>query len=323
MTDIILLPEESNLPSNQGVLTPQDIVDKFIAAQDSKIQTRKTYRFWLSYYLEWTQKTGVVIQQAQTPDIVRYKDYLQSSGKSQYTGKCLFGVVCKFYKWLYNQGVYPRNIVADLKPIKTSKGYKKKGLTAEQVGELLDWSKKNQTLRDYAIITLFCYTGLREMSVEAANIEDIKDFAGKRTLYYLSKGHTAKDKHVILIDDAWKPLSEYLTKRGAYNPGDPMFLSESKINGGNRLNKRTLITICREALDAIGLYKKDKYSPHSLRHSCGQNLVRAGATLEEVQWILGHEDPKTTKIYIDYIEDERRAVNAAENLLGGFFKKKE
>jgi site-specific recombinase XerD len=325
MTDIIVIPsEDSNLPSKPNILTAQDIVERFIADQSVKKESRKTYKFWLSYYLDWIQDTQIVISQATRADVIKYKEYLENrKDLSRHSSQSLFQVVCKLYKWFHNNGVYPINIVADMKPIKTSKGFKKKGLSPEQVGDLLEWSQKNQTLRNFAIISLFCYTGLREMSVEAASIEDIKDFAGKRTLYYLSKGHVEKDKHVVLIDEAWKPLSEYLATRKAFRQEDPLFTSESKVNGGGRLSKRTLITICREALDAIGLYEKDGYTPHSLRHSCGQNLLRAGATLEEVQWILGHADIKTTQIYVRYIEDERRAQNAPEQLLGGFFKKKQ
>ncbi len=43
--------------------------------------------------------------------------------------------------------------------------------------------------------------------------------------------------------------------------------------------------------------KPRKLSAHSLRHTAGTLAMRAGATLRQVQDLLGHTDPKTTMIY--------------------------
>jgi integrase len=46
---------------------------------------------------------------------------------------------------------------------------------------------------------------------------------------------------------------------------------------------------------------------HDLRHSCASLLWSQGVPLEQIQDILGHADPRTTKlIYIDVAEELQR-----------------
>jgi integrase len=48
---------------------------------------------------------------------------------------------------------------------------------------------------------------------------------------------------------------------------------------------------------------------HDLRRSCASLLWSQGVPLEQIQDILGHEDPRTTKtIYVDVAEDLQRGA---------------
>jgi integrase len=48
---------------------------------------------------------------------------------------------------------------------------------------------------------------------------------------------------------------------------------------------------------------------HDLRHSCASLLWSQGVPLEQIQDILGHEDPRTTKtIYVDVAEELQRGA---------------
>ena len=304
------------------VKSESEIVALFLSEISVKEKSKRAYRNWINYYINWAKSNNIYIGNATRSDLIKYGEFLnKESGLSKSSVGSYLVIIRKLYAWFHANGAYQANIGIGIRSPKIGKEFKKRGLNSEQVSKLLDWSQSNQSLRDYAIICLFAYTGLREMSVAAANIDDIKELADNRVIYYLSKGHDEKDKHVVLIDEVWLPIEKYLHQKGIIQIFTPLFTSESKINKGKRLNTRTLINIVREALDAIGLYSQDKYYPHSLRHSCGQNLLRAGATIEQVQWILGHEDISTTMTYVKYIEDERRSQNAPERLLSGFFKR--
>lgn len=48
------------------------------------------------------------------------------------------------------------------------------------------------------------------------------------------------------------------------------------------------------------------FKPHALRHTFACELAAGGAELGEVQRLLGHSNPATTLIYMDYAEDRIR-----------------
>ena len=45
-------------------------------------------------------------------------------------------------------------------------------------------------------------------------------------------------------------------------------------------------------------------APHDLRRTCARNAYDNGATIYQVQTMLGHADPKTTIRYIGALEDD-------------------
>ena len=57
-------------------------------------------------------------------------------------------------------------------------------------------------------------------------------------------------------------------------------------------------------LGAIAKTPDELRHPHALRHTCATLLLRSGATLADVQRLLGHASVKTTSIYL--ASDEQR-----------------
>jgi len=69
------------------------------------------------------------------------------------------------------------------------------------------------------------------------------------------------------------------------------------------------------------LIKKAKLrgSPHTMRHTFASHLVSNGATLEEVGALLGHSNPKTTKIYAHLMPHAtKNAIRKLPNLSSAF-----
>jgi integrase/recombinase XerD len=66
-----------------------------------------------------------------------------------------------------------------------------------------------------------------------------------------------------------------------------------------RLSRRGIRFIVDSYLEALNLKHGEgrTLSAHSLRHTAGTLAIQNGASLRQVQDLLGHADPKTTAIY--------------------------
>ena len=164
-------------------------------------------------------------------------------------------------------------------------------LTKEEIKEMFNNIPKNKNYnRNYAILLLALYTGIRCTPLTEIDLEDF-DWKAK-TVTVIQKRNK---KHTYYLSDSvmraigrWmydreKILGEEYHKKGA------LFVSTKK----TRMTPRTMERIV-EVLNPT-----DKHiTPHRLRGTFATNMIDAGCNLYEVQQMMGHESPKTTEIYI-------------------------
>lgn len=303
----------------QTAISPQriqELIDSFISAQDVKESSRKLYRRTLRQFIAWTDRRGYSLSQIARPHIIEYKEELLASGMSSLTVGSYITSVRKFYEWTEANKYYP-NVAKGIKTPKRKQQFKKLPLSTDQIKALLSYYE-NKTLRDYAIVNLLLRTGLRTVEVARANIEDIVYKGSQRVLLIQGKGRDEKDNFVVLTDKAYKPIKDYLETRGNVDGSEPLFTSVSNNSQGERLTTRTISHIAKEGLTAIGLDDRH-YTAHSLRHTTAISILRAGGSLESVQFTLRHANPATTQIYTATLNEERRLRNSGEALLDNVY----
>lgn len=147
--------------------------------------------------------------------------------------------------------------------------------------------------RDRAILTTLLYTGLRASELVALDIEDV-DFEGMTVFVRHGKGD--KERIIPLHADAAAALDKHL---GGRTTG-PVFES----NRRQRISYDRIHSLIGEIGKAAGLRKH--LHPHSLRHSFAVAILDAGADLETIRDLLGHEDIETTIIYLHCSTARRR-----------------
>ena len=290
----------------------EELVDRFIEAQDVKQSSKLLYRRTLKQYFNWVESKSYLLSEIARPQLLEYKEELLSSGMSSLTVGSYITSVRRFYEWTEANKYYP-NVAKGIKTPKRKQQFKKQPLLPDQATALLSYYK-DKALRDYAIVNLLLRTGLRTIEVIRANVEDITFKGSQRVLLVHGKGRDEKDNFVLLTDKAYQPIAEYLATRGKVNSSEPLFTSTSNNSKGERLSTRTISKIAKEGLKAIGLDERS-FTAHSLRHTTAVNILRAGGSLETAQFTLRHSNPATTQIYTATLNEERRLQNSGEALI--------
>jgi integrase/recombinase XerD len=104
-------------------------------------------------------------------------------------------------------------------------------------------------------------------------------------------GKGDKQRLVPVSRPARERIMAWLAVRDGRGTTDTLFLNIR----GRGLTRVMIFTILREAAAAAGITKT--VSPHTLRHSFATHLLEGGASIRQVQELLGHESILTTEIY--------------------------
>ena len=277
----------------------EDLLQRFLEAQDIAPSSRATYQRQLRQFAIWLHQTGRAARLSTLlrEDILAYKEYLLQLGLSSYTVSSYVSVTRKLFEWLEAEKVYP-NIARGVKGTKKAKGFRKDCLTPGQIREALEAIDQStlEGLRDYALLNLLLRTGLRTVELSRAALGDLRQESGSAVLWIQGKGRASKDDFVLLVEEALRPLRAYLSARGRLKESEPLFASSSRRNTGEPLTTRSISRIVKERLRAVGL-DDSRLTAHSLRHTAITLSIKGGASLQQAQAMARHTDPKTTLIY--------------------------
>ena len=303
---------------------PLKLQDFYAWAQSLDVgseQTIETYSKNIRRFVEYLQDNGIT--KPTRNDILDYRNWLKET-KKQATIHGYMVALKLFFRWTEDQGIYP-NIAKYVKSPSVGFEHRRDPLTVNQIKDILDSIDCSTTggMRDFALILLMVTTGLREISVASANVDDIvmrafdddstKDTEYKPFLYYKSKGHAEKDLFVILPAITKHMIDAYLSMRRADGnmicAGSPLFASLSNNNNNGRLTTRSIRRIITTRFQDAEL-DLSRISTHSLRHSFATINLLSGGSLEETQKALGHRNIETTMIYSHAIIDESNPSTA-------------
>lgn len=222
-----------------------------------------------------------------------------------------------FVGFLTQEGFLQVNPTEHLKGVKISAGHKKDALSANDTKKILA-NFDTTTLkgkRDKALYALMTTAGLRTVEVSRANVGDVIERDGATFLYVQGKGHAEKDSMIRVPDKVFALIREYLNERGDESENSPLFASVARRNFGGAMTTVSISRIIKTALKSAG-YNSKRLTAHSLRHSAATAMLKAGATLREVQQVMRHTSIVVTQIYL---HDLDRLNNRAECLAAAAF----
>lgn len=167
--------------------------------------------------------------------------------------------------------------------------------------------------RDYAILQLLLKTGLRRAELVSLNMGDIKQMDG-HTVAVVQHGKGDKLRVVKLRVEVVRAIKAYTKELPDKGDEDsPLFVAIRRGDHptSRRLTGEAIEDIVRkhapEFDSTLVASASSKLTPHGLRATFATIALENGAPLEQVQYSLGHRDPRTTERY------QKRKLNLDHN----------
>jgi len=250
-------------------------------SEKSLINYRSTLKVFMEFFPDDRSFENLTFE-----DIINFfENYTASRNTKIYRLRSLD----RFYNWgnrhrfLINNPV--KSFLKTLRPDKKERIY----LTQNQMLDLL------RSIGDinYYVFTMFMLkTGVRISEFQNALVDDI-DFSEKTV--YIRGGKGRKDRYVFFDLEMEAYLRAWLRERDVLKPKvNNLFLNRH----GRRFEKASVVVYINYINEVYGKKINKHITPHVLRHSFATMCVDKGMDLRTLQDILGHEDIKTTSIYL-------------------------
>ena len=206
------------------------------------------------------------------------------------------------FRYLYLTGAIPDPLVwavpavADLRDRSLLRG-----LEPPVMRRLLGSCDRRRTVgrRDYAVLLLLSRLGLRAGEVAAIKLDDIDWRAGELLIH---NGKGRRDQRLPLPADVGAAIVSYLRRRPQIEDR-ALFLRVIAPAGG--ITRRGVSAIVGTACKRAGV---PSVGSHALRHTAASEMLKAGASLQEIGEVLGHQEPRTSARYAKVDRKTLRAL---------------
>lgn len=295
-----------------------EIISDFLDVQDVNELSKKEYTAVINHFKRWIVVNKLEFWKLKRADILQYKCDMIARGMSTYTIALYLTLVRKLFSYLEMEGLRDDNIAAGVKAPKKDRLFRKLYLAKDKAATLLD-SIDDSTIigkRDKAIISLMIRTGVRRVEVCRMRIADID--VGGGSIAIQRKGRVDKSSKVALPSKAMMAINDYIVARGEVKESDYLFVNHGKGYTSKYMTDYSVSRMVKRRLSHIGIVD-NRLTCHSLRHTAAILALKAGASIYDVQQMLGHTSIETTRIYLRAIDTEKSLDNAAIKLLDDMF----
>jgi len=149
--------------------------------------------------------------------------------------------------------------------------------------------------RDYVLLWMGVYTGLRIQDMLDLRIRDLKSDGGKiKEFIFVKEGKTNKPRRIEMNRKLRRIIEVYAENKPSY---EFMFKSRKGLN--NPISRQQAYNILKEAGEVFGV----RVSPHSLRKTFGRTLFElSNNDITVPMEALQHTTPAQTRRYIGITE---------------------
>ena len=312
----VSVPDATSLPAGLPALVERAgpagrfAWEEFFYAEHHNPHTQAAYLRAVKRFLAWADGQGVELP-AITPGMLG--QYLAGLRGSAAKRNLHLSALRGFFDRLVNRHVVILNPAASVKGTKeTVMEGKTPEITVEQARALLA-SVDTSTLiglRDRAILATLAYTACRAGAVAKLRLGDFQYDGVQFSLRFQEKG--GKSREIPVRHDLEGFIRAYLEASGiaAESKDRPLYRAGNGRSGKlteNAMDSRVVCDLVKRRLKDAGL--PNRLSPHSFRVAAITDLLTQGVPLEDVQYLAGHAEPRTTGLY------DRRQKRVTRNIV--------
>lgn len=273
---------------------------RYLAEQKSvSANTHESYMRDVRKYCEFMADNEQDVFKAESDTIEEYLDTLRRENKSASTITRTVASIRSFYQYLMLCGKASENPARGIKLEKTVK----------KLPEILD-DKEIRTLlstpnlqdpkgiRDKAMLEVLYATGIRVSELINLNVEDVRCSRNERgeILCHTEKSTRRIPMHPVAAAAVQRYINDIRPMISNSESGAALFINLN----GKRLTRQGFWKIVKNYAETAKIEKE--ITPHTLRHSFAMHLYQNGASLHELQKMLGHADISSTQMYANIVK---------------------
>lgn len=284
--------------------------EEFFYGQVRNPYTRKAYLHAVQQFSRWCDAHGLSLTRLAPADVGRYLDSLPVATP---TRKLHLAALRRFFDGLVLRHVLILNPALSVR----SERYqavegKTPEITVEQARRLVRSIDVSCAVgqRDLAVIGILIYTAARVGAIAKLRRGDFYDVGDQFCLRFHEKG--GKLREIPVRHDLQQTLQAYLAENELMDAESSLPLFRTAVRRTGRLTNRSMSAddmarMVKRRLRAARL--SPRLSPHSFRVMTITDLLEQGVPLEDVQYLAGHADPRTTRLY------DRRRRRVTRNIV--------
>lgn len=208
-----------------------------------------------------------------------------------------------FFKWCIKEGYMDKNPISNIEvprlekklPIKINK---QNALKILEVVQHFPYDYSFLRHRNYAIFSMFIFTGLRKQELLNLKYTDVDI---DNLTIFVRKGKGSKDRIIPMNYTLAQALQKYKNDRKRLNKTNPEFFSSLRGNIG--FTENGLKKLIEQVRKSSGVY----FTAHKLRHTFATLMLEGGCDIYSLSKMMGHSDISTTTIYLSTTAEHLRA----------------
>lgn len=275
-----------------------EIFKDYLIQEGKSSNTIDSYILHMQGYMKWYEESfGGTCDKLYRMNVLDYVSYLKNIKKDNAkTINAKISAMIKYNEFLVDKGIQEDIAVSKKDNMKMQQQFASPtDVTKQEVEVFRQKILEQESKRDYAIVTIMAYAGLRISEVLDLKMDDINLMARE---IIVKDGKCDKQRIVYMNDKIVNAIKEYMRERNS--DSEYMFVS--------RQNEK----VNRTRINQIFNKHSDKITPHKLRHFYCSNALEAGFSIHEVANQAGHSNIHTTLLYTN---PNREKMKEKANLL--------